>query len=87
MSVPPEGQSKVVYEGSARRWVSRPPDDRDEGDELLFRHALLDAYKSAIDAERGRGVTDEVLQFRVVEIIVEGSNPPSDYKVSVVKHP
>jgi len=87
MAVPPEGPSKVAYEGSARNWRHRPPDERQGEDDLLFRHALLDAYKIAIDAERRRGVEDETLRFRVVEILVEGSNPPSDYKVTVVRHP
>ena len=70
---------------SARR--RRPPGEREGENDLLLRHALLDAYKVAIDAERKRGVRTRTLQFRVVEILVEGRNPPSDYKVSVVRHP
>lgn len=80
MSESPEGgASKVVYEGSARN-------RRGEGDELLFRNALLDAYEAARDGESRRG-DDGPYQFRVVDIIIEGSNPPSDYKVTVVRHP
>ena len=84
MSVPPEGGSpRAVYEGSARNRIGRPPD---EGDELLFRNALLDAYEVAKEGESKRGNSGPY-QFRVVDIIIEGSNPPSDYKVTVVRHP
>jgi hypothetical protein len=84
MSVAPEGgPRRVVYEGSARNWSSRSPDG---GDELLFRHALLDAYETAKDGELANGNTGPY-RFRVVDIIVEGDNPPSDYKVTVIQHP
>jgi hypothetical protein len=84
MSVSPEGgPSKVVYEGSARRGSTRP---RDEGDELLFRNALLDAYEVAKEGETDRGNSGPY-RFRVVDIIIEGDNPPSDYKVTVVRYP
>ena len=81
MSEPPEGPSRAVYEGSARR--RRSPD---EGEDLLFRNALLDAYEVAKEGERKRGVAGPY-QFRVVDIIIEGDNPPSDYKVRVQRHP
>ena len=87
MAEPRKGPSKVAYQGSARNWRRRPPGEREGENDLLLRHALLDAYKVAIDAERKRGVRTRTLQFRVVEILVEGRNPPSDYKVSVVRHP
>lgn len=70
-----------IYEGSARSWRLRPPEERDEGEELLLRHAILDAYTTARENGDASG------QFRVVSIIIEGSNPPSDYKVGVVPHP
>jgi hypothetical protein len=84
MSVQPQGgQPRAVYEGRARNRIGRPPDDADE---LLFRNALLDAYEvaKAGETERGNGGP---FQFRVVDIIIEGDNPPSDYKVTVVRHP
>jgi hypothetical protein len=77
------GPSRVVYEGSARNRIGSPPG---EGDELLFRNALLDAYEAAKEGERRQG-NDGPYTFRVVDIIIEGSNPPSDYKVTVVRHP
>ncbi len=70
-----------IYEGSASGWRARPPEERAEGEDLLFRHAILDAYTTARENGDGSG------QFRVVAIIIEGSNPPSDYKVQVVPHP
>lgn len=81
MSEPPEGPPRAVYEGSARK--RRPPD---EGDDLLFRNALLDAYEVAKAGERKLG-NDGPYQFRVVDIIIEGDNPPSDYRVRVQRHP
>ena len=82
MSESPEGgASKVVYEGSARRGSGRP-----RGDDLLFRNALLDAYEVAKEGEKENG-NNGPYSFRVVDIIIEGDNPPSDYRVSVVRHP
>ena len=71
MAEPRKGPSKVAYQGSARNWRRRPPGEREGENDLLLRHALLDAYKVAIDAERKRGVRTRTLQFRVVEILVE----------------
>ena len=72
---------KNIYEGSAEGWRLRPPEEREEGGELLLRHAIMDAYTTARENGDGSG------QFRVVAIIIEGSNPPSDYKVQIVSHP
>ena len=75
----PEG----TYEGSSK---AEAPDE-----EPTLKHALKNAY------EKGRGAkspterkkpddSDRTFSFIVVSIVVEGTNPPSDYKVTVKDH-
>lgn len=74
----PRGEPRTVYEGTTSGWRER---GLAEPDDVLFRHAVLDAYETA--RENG----EHSSEFRVVSIIIKGDNPPSDYKVQIVPHP
>ena len=72
-----------MCEGSSR-------DEEPDADPAL-EHALMNAYekgmaaKSTADRKKPDG-SDRTLSFIVVSIVVEGTNPPSDYKVTVKEH-
>jgi hypothetical protein len=79
MSVLPRGR----YGGSSK---ARDP----EADPTL-ELAILDAYEKAIadkpEADRlRRDGTQRKYRFKVDAIFIEGTNPPSDYKVELVDH-
>ncbi len=77
------GDRRSIYEGSAARWLERHPEDGEErGGKLLLEDAMMDAYENAMKGSDGR-----LRAFRVVGIFVEGTNPPSDYKVHLADHP
>jgi hypothetical protein len=79
------GDPRVVYEGSARDYPARGADE-----ELLLRHAVLDAYGKGIAGKEPKFTQEGEpvpYQFRVVGIFVEGINPPTDYKVQLVDNP
>ncbi len=79
----PEDNRRLIYEGSAARWMELHPEEgEDRGGELLLRHAIRDAYENAMQGSDGRERA-----FRVVGIFIEGTNPPSDYKVHLADHP
>ena len=79
MSGLPDG----VYEGSSK-------EEEPDLDPAL-KHALKNAYengmraKSTSDRQKPDG-SDRTFSFIVVSIVVEGTNPPSDYKVTVKDH-
>ncbi len=79
MSGLPDG----VYEGSSK-------EEEPDLDPAL-KHALKNAYekgmaaKPTADRKRSDG-SDRKFSFIVESIIVEGTNPPSDYKVTVKDH-
>jgi hypothetical protein len=78
---------RCVYEGSASHWREFHP----ESEALTLDNAILDAYNNATD-DSGRGGPDDGTDrpertYRVVGIFISGTNPPSDYKVHLVKHP
>ena len=64
-----------VYEGSARDFPSREPNE-----ELTLEHAILDAYRKATEGRGPRSDGDPFV-FKITAIYVEGTNPPSDYRV------
>ena len=75
----PEG----VYEGSSK--LGAPTE------EPALKHALKHAYEQGMaakpDADRTRDDgSARTFSFIVVSIVVEGTNPPSDYKVQVKDH-
>jgi hypothetical protein len=79
----PEDNRRTIYVGSAAHWIENHPDDGDDrGGELLLRNAMMDAYENAMQGSDGRERA-----FRVVGIFIEGTNPPSDYKVHLADHP
>ena len=75
----PEG----TYEGSSK---AEAPDE-----EPALKHALKNAYekgmaaKPTADRKKSDGSVRK-FSFIVESIIVEGTNPPSDYKVTVKDH-
>ncbi len=72
-----------TYEGSSK-------EEKPELEPAL-KHALKNAYekgmqaKSTDDRKKPDG-SDRTFSFIVVSIVVEGTNPPSDYKVTVKDH-
>ncbi len=75
----PEG----IYEGSSK---AEAPDE-----EPALKHALKSAYEKGMaakstDERRRPDGSDRTFSFIVVSIVVEGTNPPSDYKVTVKDH-
>jgi hypothetical protein len=75
----PEG----IYEGSSK---AEAPDE-----EPALKHALKSAYEKGMaakstDERRRPDGSDRTFRFIVVSIVVEGTNPPSDYKVTVKDH-
>lgn len=72
-----------VYEGSSKIGA---PDE-----EPALKHALKHAYEQGMaakstDERRKPDGSDRTFSFIVVSIVVEGTNPPSDYKVTVKDH-
>ena len=72
------GSQRCVYEGSAKSYKGRP-----RGEPVTLEHAMRDAYDKAIAGTKKAGKRQRTYRFRVVAIYVEGSNPPSDYKVEL----
>jgi hypothetical protein len=74
------GSQRCVYEGSAKSYKERP-----RGEQVTLEHAMRDAYDKAIAGTKKAmaGKRRRTYRFRVVAIYVEGSNPPSDYKVEL----
>jgi len=66
-----------LYEGSAREFLR----EQSSAEEISLEHGLRHAYAKATQNRQGP------FRLRVVDIIIEGDNPPSDYKVRVVDHP
>jgi hypothetical protein len=70
-----------LYEGSALEFPDR-------GDEpIALRHAILDAYRKGMEGKGARFTPEDEpipYRFRVAEIYIEGTNPPSDYKVQLI---
>ena len=64
-----------VYEGSAREYALREPEEP-----LTLEHAILDAYTKATNG-RGPRSQEDPFVFKITAIYVEGTNPPSDYRV------
>jgi hypothetical protein len=77
------GSQRCVYEGSAKSYKGRP-----RGEPVTLEHAMRDAYDKAIAGTKKAmaGKRQRTHRFRVVAIYVEGSNPPSDYKVELANH-
>lgn len=71
------------YPGSAK--------NRKPSGEVTLEDAILDAYengmaaKDEVDRVRADG-SARVFRFKVDAIFIEGTNPPSDYKVELVDH-
>ncbi len=63
-----------LYEGSAREFVREHSSEA----EITLEHGLRHAYEKATENRTGP------FRLRVVDIIIEGDNPPSDYRVRVV---
>lgn len=79
MSEAPEG----VYEGRASRYKGGRA-------EITLENAMLDAYDQGMAHKEPR-FDDESkpipYEFEVVKIFLEGTNPPSDYKVRIRDNP
>ncbi len=76
----PEG----LYEGSSK-------EEEPDLDPAL-KYAIANAYRKGInakpDADRvNPDGSPRTFVFEVVQILVEGTNPPSDYRVRVKDHP
>jgi hypothetical protein len=76
---------RCVYEGSAKDYPRRGSEP------VALEHAILDAYEKAMDGKEPRLTpepenTPVPYRFRVVAIYIEGTNPPSDYKVELADH-
>lgn len=64
-----------LYTGSAKNRL-RP------GEEPSLELAILDAYEQGMQAKRDAGGdSTTTYHYRVEAIFIEGTNPPSDYKV------
>ena len=72
-----------VYPGSSK--------DEEPDLEPALKYAILNAYKKGINAKPsegrfGRDGEPIPYRFKVEAIFVEGTNPPTDYKVYLVDH-
>ena len=71
------------YHGSSKR--------RNPSGEPTLEDAILDAYengmaaKDEVDRVRADG-SERLFRFKVDAIFIEGTNPPSDYKVELIDH-
>lgn len=77
-------QGSEGYDGSSKdEEPDRPPE---------LKYAITNAYRKGMaakpDADRTNpDGTPRTFVFEVVKIFIEGTNPPSDYRVRVKDHP